>query len=124
MPQFDGELVVAERLEQPLQVIKRGIVVFEARRKLREKGAQLAACRERLNASLEIVEVRRVWFRECVEEGVVRIRLVGARPLAELLLVHLRVRELLVELHRELEARRRPVGPLAANVHTRLTVKG
>src|SRR5436853_2165432 len=56
VPQFDGELVAAKRLEQPVQVVERRRVALEARRKLREEGAELAGGRKRVDAALELVD--------------------------------------------------------------------
>ena len=99
MPQLDGDRVIAEALQQPLQVLARVRLVLEAGRKLREQRAQLAGVGQRIDCRAELVDVL-----------LAEVHGIAAGRLVE----HLRVRELLIELQRELEARRRALGPPCA----------
>ena len=57
MPELHGAAVIHERLEQPGQVLDRGVVALEAGRELAQQRAQLVGIRERVDAALEHVDV-------------------------------------------------------------------
>src|SRR5204862_2077097 len=108
--------------QQPGEILARRRRVFEARRELREQRSELSRRRNRVDASTKLVEVRRGRPGQLVQR-----RRAGARAfrkrLRDALLVHARVRELLIQLERELEVVRRTRGPAARDVRARLTVK-
>ena len=125
MAQLDRDAVVGQRRQQVREVVARRRRVLEARRKLREQRAQLARRRQRLDAAAELVEVGLgrlgegfddSWIAWCPEAGGEGVR--------DSLPEHLRVREFLIQLDRELEAGRRPLGPAAADLCPRLAVEG
>src|SRR5919109_1860243 len=96
MPQLDGDAVILEPFEQPFEIAARVRLVLEAGGKLREQRAELVRRCERLDRAAELVHV-------LVSEV--------PRILSGCLVEHFRVRELLKQLERELEAGRRAPRP-------------
>src|SRR6266850_5950692 len=120
MPQLHGHRILGKRAKQLREVLARFRCVLEARRELCEQRAQLAGRSERFDARAEVVDVRLGDLREEVEQGTLGAR----RPLQRGLAKHLRVREFLIELQREVEAGRRAFGPPSRHLVARLAVEG
>ena len=123
MAELDGHRVVAKGAQQPFQVLARRRRILEARGKLREHGAELAARGQRIDPAAELVEIRGVGKRERAHRVSIGAGVVGQR-VDDPFLEHARVGELLIQLHRELEAVRRPIRPRARHLRARLTVEG
>ena len=113
VPELHRDGVLAEDLQQPSEVRAGLRRVLEARRKLREQRTKLAGGCQRLEPGFELIDVGAVDSRE-------RVELLGrGRQVAQAArLVHAGVRELLIQLERELESRRRSLRPAAACIGT------
>ena len=85
MTQLHGERIAGERLQQPRDVVHGLLRALKAGRELDQQRPELAGGGERIDAALERIDVGlrdRPWI-----DG------------------HVRVRELLIQLHREFEVR-------------------
>ena len=102
VPQLDRDRVAGERLQQPVEIVARRRLVLEAGGKLRQQRPELARRGQRIERR---AEARR--RPSCAE----RRRDRRPSPCANIV----RVREFLIELERELEARRRALGPAPAS---------
>ena len=92
-----GAPIIPKRLEQPGQVLDRGVVALEAGRKLAQQRAQLVGIGERVDATLEDIDV----------------------GLGDLSLV----REILKELQAEFETGRGTIRPRLGDLHGRRAVE-
>src|SRR5687768_7478412 len=104
MPQFDRRRVVAKGVQQPIEIVSGFGHALEAEWKLDQKRSELAGRRERFNPAFERVDIRRR-HRSPVDG-------------------HTGMRELLIQLHRELEILRRAFHPSEGGVGAGLAVKG
>ena len=116
MPQLDRDRVAGERAQQIGEVVARRRRVLEARRETAR--AARPACRTtpagRCRGGTR--RGRRRWAGPARRAARTRRRASPGSAAREPLLEHPRVRELLIELDRELEARGRALGPLARDL--------
>ena len=125
MTQFHRDLISGQRGEKAREVIARGRRFFEARRELRQQGAELARARQRIDPATEFVEVRLIRPRDGLEPVAVTDGCgFGRQRIGDALPVHLRVREFLIQLDGKLEAGRCTRGPRAAHRGARLPIEG
>ena len=121
VPQLDGDRVVVEDAQELREIVARRRAVLEARRELRQQRAQTA--RRDASGSMPARNSSMSVCVTCASRSSSGPSDPGAR-LERCLAEHLRVRELLIELERELEARRRPLRPGARHLGARLPVEG
>ena len=104
MPQLDRQLVFRKRFQEPAQVINRLVLPLKAERELNQERSELAGGGKRIDPALERIDVG-------LRDGT------GIDG-------HVRVGELLVHLHRELEVPRRALDPAEGGVGARLAIEG
>src|SRR5262249_59051677 len=95
VPQLDGDGESGERAQQPYQILARARIVLEAGRKLRQQRTESPRRGERIDAALELVEVRLVHLRQRIDCGFVVACGFGQRP-CDPLAEQARMREVLI----------------------------